>query len=220
MTDSLFEQASFEASLFDSPVENDNQVEKTDLNIADGELYLWHPLLSPTHANDTFSKLANTLAWQQDSMAIAGKTVPIPRLQAWYGDAESHYGYSGLSLQPRPWTEELRQIKQTIETLTGHQFNSVLANYYRDGNDSVSWHQDNEPELGDSPVIASVSLGGTRQFQLRHHAREYETQKLNLPHNSLLLMAGDLQRNWYHQIPKTKKAVSPRINLTFRLIKH
>ncbi len=202
MTDSLFEEQPY----------------KKSISIADGELSLWHPLFSSTESHELFSRLTKSLNWQQDQVSMHGKLIPIPRLQSWYGDQESTYSYSGITLPPQAWTEELLQIKQQIETLTQQRFNSVLANYYRDGSDSVSWHRDNEPELGNDPVIASVSLGETRQFQLRHKSRKYETIKLNLPHNSLLLMAGSLQHHWYHQVPKTKKVVGPRINLTFRLI--
>lgn len=203
-----------EASLFDS------QPVKSDIPIEDGSLCLWHPLLPPEQADMLFTQLTKTLHWQQDSMAIAGKQVLIPRLQAWYGDAGSQYSYSSIALEPLPWTAELLTIKNTLEAITQQPFNSVLANYYRDGNDSVAWHQDNEPELGHNPVIASLSLGETRQFQLRHLNGNYPTVKLNLPHNALLLMSGSTQQYWLHQIPKTKKVVGPRINLTFRFIKH
>ena len=202
-----------EVSLFDSlPV-------RSEIPIEDGALSLWQPLLPSYEAESLFTQLTKTLNWKQDDMTIAGKRIPIPRLQAWYGDAGSHYGYSGITLPPLSWTEELLHIKQTIESITQRRFNSVLANYYRNGQDSVSWHQDNEPELGHNPVIASLSLGATRQFQLRHISGRHPTIKLNLPHNALLLMSGNTQQNWSHQIPKTKKAVGPRINLTFRLIK-
>ncbi len=198
----------------------EEQAIKRSIHINDGELDLWHPLFSQEAARELFSTLEKSLAWRQDEIVIRGKAIPVPRLQAWYGDSESHYAYSGITLQPLDWTNELHEIKQKIETITGHHFNSVLTNYYRDGNDSVAWHQDNEPELGIDPIIASLSLGETRQFQLRHAFHKHETIKLNLPHNSLLVMAGALQRQWYHQISKTKKAGGPRINLTFRLIKH
>jgi len=193
---------------------------KQVIPIDDGELYLWHSLFSQHSASNLFSHLENSLKWSQDEITIRGRCVPVPRLQAWYGDSESHYAYSGITLQPLEWTKELLEIKQKIETITGYHFNSVLANYYRDGSDSVSWHQDNEPELGANPIIASLSLGETRQFQLRHTSHKHETIKLNLPHNSLLVMAGAIQKKWLHQVTKTKKAVGPRINLTFRLIKH
>ncbi len=203
-----------EGSLFEA------QTVKSDIPIEDGTLCLWQPLLSSDESETLFAQLSSTLNWRQDEMMIAGKRTPIPRLQAWYGDAGSQYGYSGIALPPLSWTKALLQIKQTIETITQQRFNSVLANYYRNGQDSVSWHQDNEPELGQNPIIASLSLGETRQFQLRHTKGKYPTIKLNLPHNTLLLMSGSTQKNWQHQIPKTKKAVGPRINLTFRLIQN
>jgi alkylated DNA repair dioxygenase AlkB len=210
----------FEDQLFEGQSLFEEQAIKRTIQIEDGKLTLWHPVFSPENAQTLFSSLESSLQWRQDKITIRGKRIPVPRTQAWYGDSESRYAYSGITLKPLEWTNALLEIKQEIETITDHHFNSVLANYYRDGNDGVSWHQDNEPELGYDPVIASLSLGETRQFQLRHTSKKHETVKLKLPHNSLLVMGGALQRQWFHQVPKTKKVVGPRINLTFRLINH
>ena len=168
-------------------------------------------------AEQLFEHFSQSLAWRQDNIFVYGREVAIPRLQAWYGDSHQAYTYSGLTLQALPWTQNLYEIKQAVERYSGCQFNSCLANLYRDGNDSVSWHSDDEPELGINPVIASVSLGAKRDFQLKH---KVQNEKLTVPLNSgsLLLMAGETQHYWQHCIAKTKRVKSPRINLTFRQI--
>lgn len=159
------------------------------------------------------------LPWRQDDIVIAGRTIPIPRLQNWFGDSDMQYSYSGITLQPLPWTEELLEIRGRVESLCGSHFNSVLANYYRDGKDSVGWHSDDEQELGKQPIIASVSFGVTRVFELKHvRNRAHKTLRLSLHHGSALIMGGDTQRQWRHQIPKKKGVTLPRINLTFRNI--
>ena len=155
--------------------------------------------------------------WRQDEIFVYGRAVRIPRLQAWYGDNQQSYQYSGLTMLALPWTAVLLDIKQAVESYSGCQFNSCLVNLYRDGNDSVSWHSDDEPELGTNPVIASVSLGAKRDFQLKH---KMSGKKLSVPltSGSLLLMAGETQHYWQHCIAKSKRVESPRINLTFRQI--
>lgn len=185
------------------------------LPITDGKLLWVEHFLTPTQADHAFSVLTQELDWQQEAITLFGKSVLQPRLQAWYGDKA--YTYSGLTMLPKTWTPMLADLKQRCELLAGQTFNSVLANLYRDGQDSMGWHQDNEPELGQQPVIASLSLGETRRFVLRHlHSKE----KLELPlsHGSLLIMAGNTQHLWQHCVPKTVRALEPRINLTFRLI--
>ncbi|EKO3386411.1 alpha-ketoglutarate-dependent dioxygenase AlkB [Vibrio fluvialis] len=185
------------------------------LPITDGKLLWIEHFLTPTQADHAFSVLTQELDWQQEAITLFGKSVLQPRLQAWYGDKA--YTYSGLTMPPKTWTPMLADLKQRCELLAGQAFNSVLANLYRDGQDSMGWHQDNEPELGQQPVIASLSLGETRRFVLRHlHSKE----KLELPlsHGSLLIMAGNTQHLWQHCVPKTVRALEPRINLTFRLI--
>ncbi|MEF1310624.1 alpha-ketoglutarate-dependent dioxygenase AlkB [Vibrio mytili] len=180
-----------------------------------GKIY-YHPnFLSLLEADEYFTKLRTTLPWQQKSITLFGRSVLQPRLQAWHGDAI--YTYSGLTSEPHPWTPELSELKQRCESIAQEPFNSVLANLYRNGQDSMGWHQDNEPELGTNPVIASLNLGATRRFLLRNlHCKtqiEYE-----LSHGSLLIMAGKLQHHWKHSVPKTAKPKGERINLTFRYI--
>lgn len=157
--------------------------------------------------------------WHQQSMQMYGKEVLAPRLMAWFGDSDKTYAFSGTRFEPYAWTQELWDLKLAIEQRTGFTFNSVLLNYYRNGNDSVAWHGDNEYELGKNPVIASVSLGQERRFEFRYrpdHSRKYG---LTLENGSLLIMKGDLQHTWEHRVPKSKTLNGPRINLTFRTIR-
>lgn len=185
------------------------------ISLRDGQLVFWPRFLAAEEADRLFRAFCDTVDWRQSTLTIAGQPRKIPRLNAWYGEAG--YGYSGVQFPSHPWTEALYQLKQRVEAVTGAAFNSVLMNLYRDGNDSVGWHSDNEPELGDSPVIASVSLGETRTFQLKHIAAG-KTRKLPLSHGSLLLMAGGMQRYWRHQVPKERHVSGARINGTFRMV--
>lgn len=171
---------------------------------------------TPREANALFHELRANLAWRQDTLTIHGRRIPIPRLQAWYGDASASYGYSGLTLSPLQWSDTLLKIRARVEALAGHRFNSVLSNFYRDGNDSVSWHRDNEPELGQNPAIASVSLGAVRRFELRLHKDKSRRFILDLPHASVLVMSGALQHHWEHRLAKVAEPTGARINLTFR----
>lgn len=161
-------------------------------------------------------QLQKNLEWRHEPIRIFGKMVMQPRLTALYGDPDRPYGYSGISMNPLVWTKELFELKEAIEKFTGDQFTHVLCNLYRDGQDSMGWHRDNEAVLGKNPSIASVTFGATRVFQIRHY--EAKSHKIDLPltHGSLLLMTGESQHHWEHQIPKSKKAFGPRINLTFR----
>jgi alkylated DNA repair dioxygenase AlkB len=187
--------------------------------IVDGELYYAHSWLDAESANTLFTTLRKTVEWQQSTINLYGKNVMIPRLNAWYGDEDSPYQYSGHYFEPLPWLDSLYSLKIRLEQETGHNFNSVLANCYRDGKDSVAWHSDDEPELGVNPVIASVSLGEERVFCLRHKSNKNEiVRKINLTHGSLLLMSGSLQQHWQHQIPKVSTKVGERINLTYRYV--
>lgn len=161
--------------------------------------------------------LIEQIPWRQDELWIAGKHRPVPRLQCWMGDAG--YGYSGLRLQREPWHPLVLTIKQRVEDLTQYRFNSVLLNFYRDGQDSVAWHADDEAELGKRPVIASVSLGAVRPFELRPKPGQDGSKcRITLTNGSLLLMGDTLQQHWLHQLPKVKDLKQPRINLTFRTI--
>ncbi|MCU4177306.1 alpha-ketoglutarate-dependent dioxygenase AlkB family protein [Carboxylicivirga sp. N1Y90] len=188
------------------------------ISINNGE-YLYLPnFFNIEEANRHFKALMNDIEWKQESMNMYGRNIPFPRLTAWYGDNDKPYSFSGITLAPLKWNETLLKIKQKIQHLAETSFNSVLLNRYRNGNDSISWHTDAEKELGTNPLIASVNFGATRKFQLRHRESK-EKIELELSHGSLLIMAGELQHYWQHQVPKTKKVVNERINLTFRVIK-
>ena len=193
-----------------------NQAETIALE--NGELLWVHGFFPKGRCLALFETLRHTLPWRQDHLTIAGKTIPIPRLQAWLGDSGTQYQYSGLTLEPTPWTEEILALKTAIEAVGQVRFNSVLANLYRNERDSVSWHADNEPELGRNPVVASFSLGGTREFHLKHRKHKHMKLRLPLKDGDLLVMTGALQHHWLHQVPKDKKPCQPRINLTFRAI--
>lgn len=181
-----------------------------------GRVRYWPAFVAETEANMVMAELQK-LNWSQDHLTIGGKTVAIPRLQAWYGEPGAHYRYSGLSLRPQAFTPTLRLLKERIEAVCTYHFNSVLANFYRDGNDSVGWHSDDEPELGSAPAIASLSFGATRRFRLKHK-RQRQTCELSLGHGDLIIMEPHTQQHWYHQVPKTRQPVDSRINLTFRHI--
>jgi alkylated DNA repair dioxygenase AlkB len=194
-------------------------VERIDL--IEGGYLLWIPqFLKTAESAALFDQLHATLAWEQSVITLFGRQVPIPRRNAWYADEGCHYRYSGTSFKPAPWTRELQTLRRDINTRFGLTLNSVLANLYRSGSDSMGWHSDDEPELGPLPTIASLSLGGSRRFLLRPkdpEAREHQLE-FELTNGSLLLMAGSVQHLWKHSVPKTAKAVQPRINLTFRQV--
>jgi alkylated DNA repair dioxygenase AlkB len=170
-------------------------------------------------ANELFETLKTAIPWQQDDITVFGKTHPQPRLTSLYGNEGKQYGYSTIVMQPNPWNAILTFIKEEVEKVCEEKFTTVLLNYYRDGKDSNGWHADNEKELGRNPVIASVSLGAARMFHLKHNTADDQKLKINLEHGSLLIMKGETQHYWKHQIPKTAKPIGPRINLTFRILK-
>lgn len=185
----------------------------------DGELTFYDQFLNVEEAQNYFALLRKSLAWRQDSIKMYGKELLIPRLQAWYGDREVKYKYSGILLEPLAWTSALLELKESIEAVSNTKFNSVLVNLYRDGKDSMGWHSDDEPELGKNPVIASLSLGAVRRFSFRHRQRKDLVKiRMDLLDGSLLIMCGNTQHNWQHSLPKTTKKVGERINLTFRQI--
>jgi len=189
--------------------------------VADGELTYWPEFLTESEADRCFRYLHEKIVWHIPHINLFGKEIQSPRMAAWYGDADAIYTYSGLTNQPLPWFDDLSELKQKVEQKTRHRFNSVLANLYRDGNDSMGWHSDDEAELGVQPVIASLSLGAERRFALRHKKRKaLKPVEIILKHGSLLLMSGKTQHYWRHCISKTRKPVTPRINLTFRLVKN
>ena len=199
-----------------SMADNEDSMEK--LGLEDGEVFYQPEFLTAGEADQYHDTLLRETDWQQDSLVFGGKTVPIPRLQAWHGEENSHYGYSGLALTPLPWTPLLSELKSRVEKAADSCFNSVLLNYYRDGNDSVSWHSDDEKELGSEPVIASLSLGTTRRFELRHRHKKGRKFTCELAHGSLLIMGPGIQQHWHHQVPKQPGLSSGRINLTFRYV--
>ena len=179
----------------------------------DGIARLHEAALAEADASRLFGQLTAVTPWRQEIATVMGRRVPIPRLTAWHGAAG--YVYSGIEMTPAPWNAPLLELKAIAEACAGQAFNSVLLNLYRDGRDSVSWHADNESGLGRDPVIASVSLGAMRRFQMKHRRREARVA-LDLPSGSCLVMAGATQHHWLHQVPKTSRPVGPRINLTFR----
>ncbi|WP_299395765.1 alpha-ketoglutarate-dependent dioxygenase AlkB [uncultured Gelidibacter sp.] len=192
--------------------------EKTHLFLPNAEVLYIPDFFDKVQADHYFHLLRNTIDWQQDDIKIFGKTHPQPRLTALYGTNDKPYSYSNITMTPKIFTKELDQIKTKLEDYCSHQFTTVLLNLYRNGSDSNGWHSDNEKELGRNPVIASLSFGATRVFHFKHRTNKEEKYKLHLNHGSLLVMKGEMQHFWLHQIPKTKKDVSERINLTFRLL--
>lgn len=188
--------------------------EKEQISLQQGAAISYWPDAFSLQASGWMQYLQHAIVWQQNYLRMADKTIAIPRLQAYYGDAA--YAYSGLSLLREPWNSELLEIKQAVEQLTECEFNAVLCNYYRNGQDSVAWHSDDEPELGPAPIIASLSLGGVRRFSLRHNASA-EITHIDLAAGSLLLMNAKVQQYYQHALLKVD-AADARINLTFRQI--
>jgi alkylated DNA repair dioxygenase AlkB len=157
--------------------------------------------------------LAESIQWRMETARLFGRDMRVPRMTAWFGDAD--YTYSGICHRAAPFPAVLQRLRERAEAISGVSYNAVLLNLYRDGSDSVGWHSDNEAGLGDYPTIASLSLGATRRFQFRHQ-RTKETIILELGEGFWLVMAGETQRFWVHQVPKTTTAVERRINITFR----
>jgi alkylated DNA repair dioxygenase AlkB len=185
--------------------------------LEDGWLLFEPEFLTGIESDLLFETLYTSLPWAQGKVKIFGKTHATPRLESLHVVDGKSYNYSGNALISHPFTSELNELKNKIEAFSGESFNCVLANLYRDGKDSNGWHADNERELGINPVIASVSLGSARRFDLKHTTTG-ELKQLILPHGSLLLMGGTMQHNWKHCIAKTTKIQQPRINLTFRML--
>lgn len=204
----------YENSLFSS----EEEPETISLPLQDGQVDYYPQYLAPGYASEVFQKLLNEIEWQQDDIKVFGKIYPQPRLTALYGVEGKSYRYSGITMFPKPFTPLLIELKSRIEKVTDVTFTSVLLNLYRDGNDSNGWHSDNEKELGENPVIASLSLGAERIFHLKHRNKKDLRYRLQLEHGSLLIMHGATQHHWLHQLPKSKKVTEPRINLTFRVI--
>lgn len=188
------------------------------LPLKNAEITYYPNFFSESKAAYYFQKFLKETPWQQDDIKVFGKIYPQPRLTALYGTEGRSYTYSGITMNPKPFTSDLFSILAHIEKAGQEKFNAVLLNLYRNGNDSNGWHSDDEKELGENPVIASVSFGAQRYFHLKNKKDARETYKLSLSHGSLLLMAGATQHYWQHQLPKTKMVQEPRINLTFRKI--
>lgn len=189
------------------------------LTLPDADIVLYRDFVTPAQADLWLrALLAESIPWKQDEIVLYGKTIPVPRLASWHGDSGCSYTYSGIRSEPNAWTPCLLDIRTTVEALVGLRFNSVLINQYRDGLDSVAWHSDDEPELGHNPTIASLSLGATRLFQLKHKRFESRRTEFDLTNGSLLLMRGKTQHHWMHQVPKTRRFCGMRVNLTFRVI--
>jgi len=169
-------------------------------------------------AEQLFNTLQNEIPWRQNKITIFGKTYDEPRLTQLYGDGQMEYSYSGIRFKALDWSPTMASIKEQVEKATGFEFNICLVNFYRDGSDSNGWHADNEKELGSNPAIASISLGQERFFHLRHNKNKEWRFKFPLECGSLLLMAGETQHSYQHQIAKTKREIKPRINLTFRKV--
>lgn len=197
---------------------NDDSDDFKKIIMPDAEVYLYSSLFSLQEANSLHDTLKKEIVWKQEQIKLYGQVHNIPRLSAWYGEPNKSYVYSGIKVESSPWTSTLLQIKKKIEKVSGVHFNSVLLNLYRSGSDGVSWHSDDEKELGENPVIGSVSFGEPRTFQLKHKFKIDQKKKIVLGHGSYLLMRGSTQHQWVHQIPKSKKMMSERINLTFRIV--
>ncbi len=190
--------------------------ERIDLPGAD--VRLARDWLSRAAADDLFAALRDSIAWERHCLKLFGREVDAPRLSCWVGDTNAVYKYSGTRFAPRPWTPALSSLRASVSNACGEDFNSVLANLYRDGNDAMGWHSDDEPELGAAPIIASLSLDATRRFRLRDKRDPSNTCVLELGNGDLLRMAGATQRFYKHDLPRTRKTVGARINLTFRRI--
>ena len=189
------------------------------LDLPDADIIYYPQFFDKQAADIIFASLAQEIPWQQDEIRVYGKIHPQPRLTALFGNEGKSYSYSNITMQPHPWSLLLQKLKTAIEKVTDTNFTTVLLNQYRDGKDSNGWHSDNENELGINPVIASLSFGAERMFQLKHNLDKDLKKSIVLEHGSLLLMKGTTQHVWKHQSPKTTKAVGPRINGTFRVIK-
>jgi alkylated DNA repair dioxygenase AlkB len=194
------------------------QSEPIVFNLPDAEIIYFPHFFDKKEADAFFAQLTTNIPWQQDEIRVFGKNHLQPRLTALFGNEGKSYSYSNIKMQPHPWNPLLQKIKSAVESVSDTNFTSVLLNLYRDGKDSNGWHADNEKELGINPIIASISFGTERIFQLKHNTISNLKQNIVLEHGSLLLMKGTTQHFWKHQIPKTSKPIGSRINLTFRVI--
>ena len=183
----------------------------------DGRADYYGKIITNMEANLYFEILLQNIVWKNDEAIILGKHIITKRKTAWYGDSDYLYTYSNTTRRALPWTSELRDLKQLVEKLTETKFNSCLLNLYHDGNEGLAWHSDDEEVLRRNGTIASLSFGAERKFSLKHKKTK-QTISIGLEHGSLLVMKDETQVYWLHSLPKTKKIVMPRINLTFREI--
>jgi len=193
--------------------------EPLKIKLPNAEIEYTPAFFNTEESRKLFEAIYHQTNWIEEDIRVYGKVYKQPRLTAFYANNNITYGYSNISMSPQPFSPVLKAIKIKIEKATGTTFSSCLLNLYRDGQDSNGWHADDEKELGKNPVIASVSLGTERLFHLKHKNIKTLKHKLTLQNGSLLLMKGETQHHWLHQIPKTKKLIDKRINLTFRILK-
>ncbi len=210
MQTSLFEAASAEASPANSGI---------GLLSKDGHALYIPSVFDENSCDVLFASLLNTVSWKEDQLVMFGKLITTKRKVAWVGDAGCSYTYSGVKKFPQAWTPALLEIKQKVEALAQHTFNSCLLNLYHDGSEGMGWHSDDEKELEQAAPIASVSFGGERKFAFKHKF-DRTSVSLTLANGSVLLMHAPTQQSWQHSLTKTKRSVGPRINLTFRAIRH
>ncbi len=205
----FYSERFFEKSVCDRSVEYFLENESNDWKTID-----WHTLNKESLSCVKFVNIN----WRHDKLNMYGKEHYLPRYSAWYGDSGKSYTYSGIHLEPNAWNKGLLYIKEAIEKVSDVNFNSVLLNWYRDGDDYISWHTDAEKELSENPTIASINFGATRRFLIRRIDDHSIKLELPLKHGSLLIMKGELQHYWQHSVPKQKKVKDARFNLTFRTI--
>ncbi|MBC8757519.1 alpha-ketoglutarate-dependent dioxygenase AlkB [Kordia sp. YSTF-M3] len=199
-------------------IRNNKKPQGFPLHLPDADITYYPNFISHTEASAIFETLKEETPWQQDDIKVFGKVYAQPRLTALYGTNQKSYKYSNIEMIPHPLTTTLANLKQLVDETCHADFTTLLLNYYRDGKDSNGWHADNEKELGNNPIIASLSFGQERFFHLKHRTDKTLKHKLLLQHGSLLLMKGETQHRWLHQIPKTAKEIQGRINITFRII--
>lgn len=191
--------------------------EPVELLPFDGSALLFPNFIDANHADDAFRRLMNETPWEQRDIVVFGKLHREPRLSVWHSEPHISYTYSGILRTPQSWTPLLEELRDKCAAVSGATFNAVLANLYRDGNDGVGWHADNEASNGREPTIASLSFGASRRFDFRHRDTK-QTIRMQLDQGSLLVMSGLSQHCWVHQLPRTKRVMEPRVNLTFRRV--
>lgn len=199
-------------------ISDTNEADIKSFDFKSDDVLFVRNFLGEQEATDLFESLMDVSMWRQDHIRICGKDIPLPRLHRWFTTSDEPYEWSGIEMIPEPFPDKIKSILDRLNNETGICFNTALGNLYRDGKDSVSWHSDDEPDLGPNPVIASLSLGVTRRFYLRKKEDRSVMKSFDLNHGSLLIMGGNTQNIWEHSLVKTEKKAGVRINLTFRAI--